>query len=126
MQMDVNLTPADRTWIAICVYHEARGEPMEGQVAVACVVMTRMRQRRKSARDIVLQPMQFSWANGGSRPAITDYSALQRAFEAVDTATRGDIVDGADHYHTAGVDPAWDDEMILVREIGNHIFYRSK
>ena len=47
-------------WLALNLYHECRGEPLAGQIAVAHVVMNRAEKRGKSLREIVLQPYQFS------------------------------------------------------------------
>ena len=55
-------------WLAICIYHEARGESAKGQIAVGHVIMNRVGSRDKSVEKIVLQPYQFSWANNNKRP----------------------------------------------------------
>ena len=118
-------------WLALNLYHECRGEPLAGQIAVAHVVMNRAEKRGKSLREIVLQPYQFSWANGGARPKITEYEALCECFEAAVQAL-GERLEGksfshADHYHEKSMSPSpsWTKDMAKVATVGNHIFYRS-
>lgn len=119
-----------KQWMALCVYHEARGEPELGQLAVAHVILNRMKRRGRSARFIVLEPWQFSWANKGARPPVTDYEALVRALRIVDMAVdeqeKGLSMHGADHYFADTIDrPVWVGKMIFVEKIGRHLFYRS-
>ena len=121
--------PIQFLWLTLCVYHEARGEPPEGQRAVVHVVMNRVEKRNKPVKEIILQPFQFSWANQGKRPAIKDYHALEQCAvsvaEALDERVQGKNLDGADHYRAVYVDPSWDDNMTVVKKIGKHIFFRS-
>lgn len=58
--------------VAQAVYHEARGEPMRGQRAVADVVMNRARSGRwgKSACAVVNAPRQFSNRSSWRMPQI--------------------------------------------------------
>lgn len=52
--------------MALTLYGEARGEPIEGQIAVANVIMNRMREdtvKYKTVRDVCLEPKQFSCWN---------------------------------------------------------------
>src|SRR5688572_29718365 len=54
------------------IYHEARGEPHEGQLAVANVVANRYRSGLypKNLCDIVYQHKQFSWT--ANKPKINE------------------------------------------------------
>jgi len=131
------MTGVDLLWLALNAYHEARGESFEGQVAVCHVVLNRAANRRKSVKEIVLAPFQFSWANGGERPAIKDYAAFEQCMKAADLAanrerTQGSNLQGADHYYAysgknAIKEPYWvkKGNMKEVARIGHHIFYRS-
>lgn len=126
------MTTEDLFWLAINAYHEARGEQYDGVVAVCHVVLNRSVSLKHPIKDVVLQPMQFSWANGGARPAIKDYSAFLRCMEAAKTAIndrlKGDTLAGADHYHAVNmaIYPPWAKYMNQVAKIGGHIFYRSQ
>lgn len=125
------MTGVDLMWLALNAYHEAMGESFEGQVAVCHVVLNRAADRRKSVKETVLAPMQFSWANGGARPAIKDYAALESCFKAADQAAnkerpQGDNLQGADHYYADYIaKPSWAKGMKQVAKIGRHIFFRS-
>lgn len=117
-------------WLAICLYHEARGEPKEGQVAVAHVVLNRVEKDAKSVKDVVLRPWQFSWANNGARPPITDYAAFCECVKSVAACfaerLEGKTFHGADHYFADYITvPKWAARMKRVATIGRHIFYRN-
>lgn len=117
-------------WLAINLYHEARGESLEGQVAIGHVVMNRALEKHKSCKEIILQPWQFSWHNGDRFPPITDYDAFRAALNSAEALVSerldGKNLDGADHYFNPHVVlPDWAKSMTLVRRIGNHDFYRS-
>ena len=126
------MTTEDLFWLAVNAYHEARGEGHEGMVAVCHVVLNRVAGKKRSVKEVILQPLQFSWANGGARPPIKDYSAFQRCMEAAKTAEKeqlqGDTLLGADHYHATDMPqyPSWAKGMKQVARIGGHVFYRSR
>ncbi len=48
-------------WLSLNVYHESRGEPEIGQLAVAHVTLNRALEDNKSVADVILAPNQFSW-----------------------------------------------------------------
>lgn len=54
---------SDSEILALTIIGEARGEPIEGQVAVGCIIRNRMRATGKSYRDVCLAPKQFSCWN---------------------------------------------------------------
>lgn len=127
----MNLTAEDKILMAICIYHESRGEPFEGQVAVAQVLIDRAEERKQSIRHVIFAPDQFSWANGGARPAIKDYESLVTAGRAVDVAVArratGDTMQSADHYFGDYIPvPKWSKSMTFIKKIGKHLFYRDK
>lgn len=120
----------DLFWLAVNAYHEARGESDEGVKAVCCVVLNRCNRRRKSIKEVVLEPYQFSWANKGARPAITDYQSLVRCIDLAQEAYRdfaaGKNLSLADHYFADYIQPpTWAQSLTKVCKIGKHIFYRS-
>ena len=109
--------------LALNNYHEARGEPFIGQVAVAEVVLERVRKKtwRGDACDVIWQKKQFSWT------IDYKYKPLKLNTDAVQVALKGsNYSNGADHYHTIHImPPDWADDMEVVQVIGDHIFYRS-
>ena len=68
--------------IAVAVYHEARGESLEGQMAVAKVIMNRASSGKypTSWCGVVKQPWQFSFVNprSGYMPSVDQHSAAWR------------------------------------------------
>lgn len=125
-----------RDVIARTLWGEARGEGRNGMAAVACVIQNRARNPRwwgSSPTGVCLKPYQFScWLaddpNRAKLLAVTDRdSSYRAALEIADTLLSGQLVDvtnGADHYHTTGVTPAWSAGKKPVAVIGNHRFFR--
>lgn len=115
------------TCIALAVYFEARGEPIEGQEAVASVVMERVMSRHypDKACEVVFQDKQFSAFNGGEVPPIYDIEALDLALQvAASVVNNHEKWIGATHYHTVDIRPYWADSYTVVAVVGNHIFYK--
>lgn len=114
--------------LAMNIYHEARGEPFEGQVAVAEVVLTRMQDPRwpETACSVVWQHKQFSWTISYEHKDMHP-QGYRTALTAAEVALSGTVLaGGADHYHTIHIlPPDWADDMEVVAVIGDHIFYRS-
>lgn len=119
------------------VYFEARGEPLEGQYAVAEVTLNRTRapnfphtvcgvvhearwdpSRRRFVAD-------FSWTLLG---AVSPAGPAWRQALAVAAAEYDDlhesVVPSALYYHSTGVHPGWSRTRKVVAVIGNQIFYR--
>jgi len=117
-------------WLAINIYHEGRGEPLEGQIAIGHVCLNRALKKGKTLKFIILQPWQFSWHNGNKYPPIDDYDAfracLNSAQKVADERFEGKNLWYADHYFNPSVVlPDWAAKMTLVKRIGNHDFYRE-
>ncbi len=120
----------DKFWLAINCYHEARGESIEGQVAVCHVVLNRAEKKKKSVKEIVLQPDQFSWHNGDAYPAIRDYTSLEKMCIVVEKVfeerSQGKTLSGADHYFADYIKtPSWAKNMKQVAIIGKHKFFKD-
>jgi N-acetylmuramoyl-L-alanine amidase len=54
---------SDMETLALTIYGEARGEPIEGQIAVGCVIRNRALARKESYKEVCLEPKQFSCWN---------------------------------------------------------------
>ena len=119
--------------IAVAVYHEARGESLEGQMAVAKVIMNRAAsgQYPTSWCGVVKQPWQFSFVNPrtGYMPSVDEASASWRkALGVTRLAVAGAVASVPDEclwYHADYVAPSWGRRLTKVEKIGAHIFYRS-
>lgn len=112
--------------LAVNVYHEARGEPGTGQVAVAEVTMNRVAspQFPDSVCGVVHQEAAFSWTMGDA--SLPSGRAWQRALEVAANVHDGEhspVVPGALHYHARGIEPAWARANEPIKTIGRHVFY---
>ena len=137
------MSAQDRRCLALNVYHEARGEPVRGQMAVVAVTLNRVKLNsypdtvcgvvHQSVRDTNGNPIryqcQFSWYCVG----LSDQPANRAAWERVRAVTQlaveqygdegVDITHGADHYHAHWVNPSWADQTQITQVIGVHTFY---
>jgi spore germination cell wall hydrolase CwlJ-like protein len=119
--------------IAIAVYHEARGEPLDGQLAVAEVIMNRAASGRYPASwcEVVKQPWQFSFVHprSGRYPAVNRSSSAWAYAEAITRIAVGAHADALPSdvlwYHADYVAPSWGRRLAKVEKIGAHIFYRA-
>ncbi len=116
------------TCLALAIYFEARGEPVDGQAAVAGVVLERVASDSypDTICEVVFQRKQFSAFNSGI-PKVTDKTAWI-ASETVARAVLDDpegtvLILGATHYHADSVKPFWADYYSPLGQIGAHIFY---
>ena len=114
--------------LAMNVYHEARGERVEGQIAVAHVTINRVNHRewKKSICEVVYQPKQFSWTHLIKDPTPKEKKAWEQAKVIARDVMIGNTQDptkGAVYYHANWVNPTWANYMDLSKVIGNHLFY---
>ena len=116
--------------LAGAVYFESRGEPLEGQLAVAKVIMNRAEDRRwpSSYCAVVYQRSQFSFVKNGRMPRIkTGSAAWKRAQAIARIAHRGlwdSSADDAVYFHAKYVRPGWSRRKVAVATIDTHVFYR--
>ena len=117
--------------IAVAVYHEARGESLEGQLAVARVIMNRAASGKypPSWCETVKQPWQFSFVRNYRFPYTdTNCEAWRKAVGVTRLAIANayptlptDVL----WYHADYVSPSWGKRLSYVDKIGTHIFYRA-
>ena len=116
--------------LATAVYFESRGEPIEGQLAVADVVINRASSGRYPPDwcGVVKQKAQFSFVRNGQFPGIYDMAAWQTAVAVARTAILNlarEIPNDVMWYHADYVAPNWRHGLQQVEQIGAHIFYRA-
>lgn len=124
--------------LSTAIYFEARGESYRGQVAVAQVVLNRVKDHRypETICGVVFQNQnrrnscQFSFACDGIPETINDRTAWEQAEDIASRFTAGQLylteVADATHYHATYVRPAWAPRMTKVTQIGLHVFYKFK
>ncbi len=125
----------EMTLLTMCVYGEARGEPFEGKLAVAKVVMNRVAEGGwygGSIKDVVLKPYQFScfntWDPNFAKLFYPNKRAWKQCFKAAWNAyseMMGDPTDGATHYCVTRINPPWVRAMEETNRIGNHKFFKT-
>ena len=117
------------------IYYEAATEPLDGQRAVAQVVLNRVRHPAfpASVCGVVYQGStrntgcQFSFTCDGSLARRPNSAIWQRARELADAALKGFVfapVGNATHYHANYVVPYWAPSLAKNAVLGAHIFYR--
>jgi len=122
--------------LALTVYFEARGEPREGQAAVAHVVMNRIADDRfPSEVCAVVQQggtradnCQFTWwCDGrGDHPSHNaDWRAASKVARSAYWGLSEDPTGGALWYHAIRVKPIWRLKLVRGPTIGRHVFYRD-
>lgn len=138
-----------KTCLALAIYHEARGEAANGQIAVARVILNRARSRAYPSNvcGVVYQNSyrkhrcQFSFACDGR----SDFPAQLRAWATATRIASGMLCTSncgtplqnppsataslrfhqATHYHTVDVAPAWSKKLTPLGRIGGHLFFAS-
>ncbi len=116
--------------LATAVYFEARGESLEGQLAVARVVMNRAGSGKYPPDwcSVVKQHAQFSFVRHGAFPRVDTASAAWDRAEAIARLAAANVVPSIDQdvlwYHANYVAPSWGHRLSIVEKIGAHIFYR--
>jgi N-acetylmuramoyl-L-alanine amidase len=115
--------------LAGAVYFESKGEPLQGQLSVAEVILNRTRSGRfpSSICGVVKQRSQFSFVRAGRFPPIARTSAAWRKAVGVARVAIQDLADGpaprALFFHATYVSPGWRG-LTRVATVGNHVFYR--
>jgi len=134
---DQDVYPPDLV-VAMTIWGEARGEPVDGKRAVAGVISNRAVRRSirtgypvfLAASEVCLAPRQFScWKDGkfvqqkpdeSSDACVDCVAAAKEIFlDSYDPPT------GATHYYAVGAceRPSWADRMEYVGKVGRHLFY---
>ena len=124
--------------LALNIYHEARGEPLDGQVAVAQVVMNRVGDAEFPGQvcEVVREGgewprdrCQFSWWCDGRVDKPDDLAAWTGSRDLARRILAGSVDDptgGALWYHADTVSPDWNMDIIRQANIGRHVFYGRK
>jgi spore germination cell wall hydrolase CwlJ-like protein len=129
---------AESECLAEVLYYEARGEGIDGEKAVAEVVLQRTQNPDypETVCGVVYdgaQPdrhdCQFSFACDGSLRKPKDLAAWDRMQALAEKIMSGTIrlsgaTGRATAYHSVDVTPGWADTMIRTVQIGNHVFYK--
>lgn len=114
--------------LATAIFYEARSESLEGQLAVARVVINRSKSSRfaGSLCGVVRQPGQFGFVRHGVIPEPNTSGPAWKTSVAVAHVALENAwasrAEGALYFHARRVSPGWSRQRIAM--IDNHIFYR--
>lgn len=122
--------------LARTIFGEARGECSDGKKAVGLVILNRYKSNKwfsaSSIAEVCLKPLQFSCWNSNdpnsSRIRNANEKELSAYFTLAEDLIKGkfaDITNGATHYHTKAVKPAWSRGKAPCAEIGEHLFFNN-
>jgi N-acetylmuramoyl-L-alanine amidase len=130
---ELRVTEEEVYCLALNDYYEARGESVEGRLAVAHVVYNRLRQAQYGARTIcevvsytANGRCAFSWAC--DRYPIRELRAWDESVSFARGFLRSgrwqpDPTDGAVQYHEQSITPYWAKDYEYNIAIGDHLFY---
>ena len=122
--------------LTAAIYYEARSETLDGQRAVAQVVLNRARHPAfpNSVCGVVYQGSQrrtgcqFSFTCDGSmQRGVRNQAGWETARQIAQAALSGFVynpVGLATHYHTTAIRPWWAPSLTRAITVGAHIFYR--
>ena len=127
----------ERRCLSTAIYFEARGEPLQGQIAVGQVIMNRVRspQFPETICGVVYQGQmapgcQFSFACDGKTDTPKNDSHWALAQKLARQITSGEVwlpeIGYSTFYHADYVSPYWKSTMNKINSIGRHIFYKKR
>lgn len=143
--------PVERLCLALALYHEARGEPLEGQMAVGLTILNRVASKAYPSTicGVVFQNFeklnrcQFSFTCDNRVNTPGNPAAFARMLQVSDriitslepSARPGTIVSAAanvpaqyvfaTHYHRHDVHPSWSKKLQFIARVGDHNFFIS-
>lgn len=118
--------------LARLIYGEARGEGVQGMLAVAQVAMNRAARPGwwgSNLKEVILHPYQFSCFNDAYSAALINPSDDSwEDCKKIAVIVLGGVADptfGATHYFADYIDPPnWAAGMTHTATIGRHLFYK--
>jgi spore germination cell wall hydrolase CwlJ-like protein len=129
----INLSQRDRDCILRNIFHEARGEPILGKLAVAQVTFNRLNSGRwgNTICKVVFAKSQFSWTldkkKRHSKPGGPMWKQTKEVLEMYLAGTRLVELQNSTHFHATWMErkPGWAYKKQELTTIGQHTFYAS-
>jgi spore germination cell wall hydrolase CwlJ-like protein len=117
--------------LALNIYHEARGEPIDGMQMVGEVTLNRVYHESypDNICDVVYQRRQFSWTHTIKNHDPQEEESWAIALELAEGLINGEVEyfnNGATHFinpDKVSRVPNWTYAFDTVGKIGNHVFY---
>ena len=124
--------------LADALYYEGRSEGVQGQKAIAEVILGRTRSRHyphticgvvNQGAERIGKGCQFTFRCDGSMERPVEREAFEQSRQLAARILAGvERLNGdtgnAIAYHTTDVSPVWSNTMLKTAQIGRHIFYR--
>lgn len=127
-----DMTPQEQQCLTKTLYHEARGEPVQGQRAVAAVVLNRVKSDRwpDNVCTVTHDATQFTWIeHSGWNAPMDDQESLDQVRQVVqhvhNNGWQKRFNKWAHHYVSTDVVGSWPyrNELDRLGQIGNHVFF---
>lgn len=124
---NLSITQSDIDLLAKLVYAESRGEPFDGKIAVASVVLNRVLDESfpNTINEVIFQKNAFSCVHNGNIIAYPDQSCFQAVYEALQGA---DPTNEALFFYNPTISTSsW---MLSTKKydelsIGQHVFFKA-
>ena len=97
---------------------ESKGQPLEGQMAVAQTILDRATQSNMTVMEVINAPGQYA----KPRPERVDDSVKLAVAKVMQDGERV-FDDGVWSFHSDKVNPWWAANKVYRGKIGNHLFY---
>ena len=112
--------------LSMAIYHESRGEPILGQMAVAEVIMNRVADKRwpNTVCGVIKQPVQFEFYAGTFYPmyeGIPKKVAISIARSYLEIGNPG-LVGDSKWFVTIDTNNYWTKNLTVFKTIGKHKF----
>ncbi|MTH53161.1 LysM peptidoglycan-binding domain-containing protein [Bacillus mangrovi] len=116
----ISVSKEEKELLAKLVHAEAKGEPHEGKVAVASVVLNRVESSQfpDTVKDVIYEKNAFSPVANGSIHKPANEESKQAAEEALRTKT----VDYLYFFNPETAESEWIKKLKVEEKIGNHAF----
>ncbi len=115
--------------LSLVVYVEARGEPVDGQMLVAEVVINRLQVDRfpDDVCSVIFDDAQFSGITTDLdlRSVFSDPAWATSQQVAADALEGNLIGTSATHFHADYIKPYWSDHLTKLGQYGKHVFYKE-
>lgn len=128
LSLVVLLSMNDQMWLAVNIYHEARGEDRAGWEVVMDTTLSRLYSNKypDTVYDVVWQPSQFSWTQDAHSDKVTDIKKFKEILQFVrDSQVKESTAYQVTHYHNESVRPWWADKFKYLGKVGRHHTYRE-
>ncbi|GLO65107.1 cell wall hydrolase [Oceanobacillus kimchii] len=119
----VDMTNNERDLLERLVHAEAKGEPYEGKVAVAVVVLNRVdsNQFPDTVSEVIHQDKQFTPVSNGKINKPAGDSSKEAVEEALHT-DRSLVTESLYFYNPKTATSRWLDDKVTTEVIGKHVF----